>query len=70
MEHAAMCSEALMEEYLETGELSAENISDTVAEHKLFMLFQLMETMGNYRAVRRIECVSTRGISEEFEPGL
>ena len=35
LEHAAMCSEALMEEYLETGELSAENISDTVAERKL-----------------------------------
>ena len=38
-EHAAMCSEALMEEYLETGELSAENISDTVAERKLFPCF-------------------------------
>lgn len=34
-----MCSEALMEEYLETGELSAENISDTVAERKLFPCF-------------------------------
>ena len=39
LEHAAMCSEALMEEYLETGELSAENISDTVAERKLFPCF-------------------------------
>lgn len=28
-----------MEEYLETGELSAENISDTVAERKLFPCF-------------------------------
>ena len=39
LEHEAMCSQALMEEYLETGELTAENISDTVAERKLFPCF-------------------------------
>lgn len=74
LEHAAMCSEALMEEYLETGELSAENISDTVAERKLFPCFFgfRLETMGNYRAVRRIECVSApAGISGGIRsPGL
>ena len=39
LEHAAMCSEALMEEYLETGTLQAENMADAVAERKLFPCF-------------------------------
>ena len=39
LEHAAMCSEALMEEYLETGELLSESVADTVAERRLFPCF-------------------------------
>lgn len=38
-EHVAMCSEALMEEYLETGELSAESMTDAVAERGIFPCF-------------------------------
>ena len=39
LEHAAMCSEMLMEEYLETGDLSPESVTDTVAERKMFPCF-------------------------------
>ena len=39
LEHAAMCSEVLMEEYLETGALQPENIAFTVAQRKLFPCF-------------------------------
>ncbi len=39
LEHVAMCSEALMEEYLETGTLQPESIAITVAERKLFPCF-------------------------------
>lgn len=39
LEHVAMCSEALMEEYLETGTLQAESMADAVAERKLFPCF-------------------------------
>lgn len=36
LEHAAMCSEALMEEYLETGTLQTESITEAVAQRILF----------------------------------
>lgn len=36
LEHLAMCSEALMEEYLETGMLRTESIAVAVAQRKLF----------------------------------
>ena len=39
LEHAAMCSEVLMEEYLETGALQPESIAFTVAQRKLFPCF-------------------------------
>ena len=39
LEHAAMCSEVLMEEYLETGALQPESIAFTVAQWKLFPCF-------------------------------
>ena len=39
MEHAAMCSEALMEEYLETGTLQPESITEAVAQRILFPCF-------------------------------
>ena len=39
LEHAAMCSEALMEEYLETGDLQPESMAFTVAQRKLFPCF-------------------------------
>lgn len=39
MEHAAMCSEALMEEYLETGTLQTESITEAVAQRILFPCF-------------------------------
>lgn len=39
LEHAAMCSESLMEEYLETGTLQPERITEAVAERKLFPCF-------------------------------
>ena len=39
LEHAAMCSEVLMEEYLETGSLQPESIAFTVAQRKLFPCF-------------------------------
>ncbi len=39
LEHAAMCSEVLMEEYLETGDLQPESIAFTVAQRKLFPCF-------------------------------
>lgn len=39
LEHAAMCSEALMEEYLDTGKLCMESLADAVAERKMFPCF-------------------------------
>ena len=39
LEHAAMCSEALMEEYLETGTLQPESITEAVAQRALFPCF-------------------------------
>ena len=39
LEHAAMCSENLMEEYLETGSLSTESLTDAVAERRIFPCF-------------------------------
>lgn len=39
LEHAAMCSEALMEEYLETGTLQPESITEAVAQRILFPCF-------------------------------
>ena len=39
LEHAAMCSEALMEEYLETEKLSVESVADAVADRKMFPCF-------------------------------
>ena len=36
LEHAAMCSEDLMEEYLETGTLREESIAEAVADRTLF----------------------------------
>lgn len=38
-EHAAMCSETLMEEYLETENLCTESLAEAVAERKLFPVF-------------------------------
>lgn len=66
LEHIAMCSEALMEEYLETGKLSAESIADTVAERRMFPCFFWIgiETMGNHRTAGWTECLSAgTGIS-------
>ena len=39
LEHAAMCSEALMEEYLETGDLQSESMAFAVAQRRLFPCF-------------------------------
>ena len=39
LEHAAMCSEALMEEYLETGDLQPKSMAFTVAQRRLFPCF-------------------------------
>lgn len=38
-ENFAMCSESLMEEYLETGTLTDANIAETIGERKLFPCF-------------------------------
>ena len=38
-ENLAMCSESLMEEYLETGTLTDANIAETIGERKLFPCF-------------------------------
>ncbi len=39
LEEVAMCSENLMEEYLETGEVSSESIAEAVADRKLFPVY-------------------------------
>lgn len=39
LEAAAMCQEELMEEYLETGDLSVENLSEAIAEREIFPCF-------------------------------
>lgn len=39
IEQAAMCSESLMEEYLETGRLRTDTLAETIADRRLFPVF-------------------------------
>ena len=39
IEQAAMCSESLMEEYLETGRLRTDALAETIADRRLFPVF-------------------------------